>query len=160
VTTRMRKPWRAVVVRPSAPMTSDINVTPLVDVVLVLLIIFMVVAPLQERDLPVDVPQTERVPVEAQVPQDQVIVRIDEQNKVFVNDEETPPVEVVNKVRGRLAPMAPGKKIVFFLAEDRSSFKVLVAAFDASLDAGAESVAFATTTPEETPGSAPASAHP
>jgi biopolymer transport protein ExbD len=155
---KQRRPWRAVVVRPAAPMTSDINVTPLVDVVLVLLIIFMVVAPLQERDLPVDVPQTERVPAEAQVPQDQVIIRIDAQNKIFVNDEETAPGEVVNRARERLGRMAAGKKIVFFLAEDRSSFKVLVGAFDAALDAGAESVAFATTTPEEaaTPAAEPA----
>ena len=49
------------VVRPSAAMNSDINVTPLVDVVLVLLIIFMVVTPLLEKDIAVRVPDTEKV---------------------------------------------------------------------------------------------------
>ncbi|MFY0573699.1 biopolymer transporter ExbD [Cystobacter fuscus] len=49
-------------VKPSTPPNSEINVTPLVDVVLVLLIIFMVLTPLLEKDIEVRIPETEEVP--------------------------------------------------------------------------------------------------
>src|ERR1035438_487323 len=52
--------------------TSDINVTPLVDVVLVLLIIFMVVTPLLEKDIEVRIPNTEEIPEEIEAPPDQI----------------------------------------------------------------------------------------
>ena len=57
---------------------SDINVTPLVDVVLVLLIIFMVVTPLLEKDIEVRVPDDTEQDVQPEDPQDQLVVSIDE----------------------------------------------------------------------------------
>jgi len=50
-----------VVIKPQSAPNGEINVTPLVDVVLVLLIIFMVVTPLLEKDLAVQLPSTEKV---------------------------------------------------------------------------------------------------
>src|SRR4029079_3699240 len=57
---------------------SDINVTPLVDVVLVLLIIFMVVTPLLEKDIQVRVPDDTQQETEDLDLQDQLVVSIDE----------------------------------------------------------------------------------
>src|SRR5215468_397510 len=67
---------------------SDINVTPLVDVVLVLLIIFMVVTPLLEKDIMVRVPDEDQ-PEEVQPEdlQDQLVVTIDEQGGIKLNSE-------------------------------------------------------------------------
>ena len=55
-------------VKPQARPNSDINVTPLVDVVLVLLIIFMVVTPLLEKDIEVKVPSAEQVETPDEAP--------------------------------------------------------------------------------------------
>jgi biopolymer transport protein ExbD/biopolymer transport protein TolR len=55
---RIRQKIRTAKKRPKVNIVADINVTPLVDVVLVLLIIFMVVTPMIARGVPVDLPQT------------------------------------------------------------------------------------------------------
>ena len=52
---------RKISVQPQTGLNSDINITPMVDVVLVLLIIFMVVTPLLEKDIEVKVPESEKV---------------------------------------------------------------------------------------------------
>ena len=76
---------RKLAVKPAAPPNSDINITPLVDVVLVLLIIFMVVTPLLEKDIGVRVPATEQVEEKAEVPPDQLVVHIDSAGELSIN---------------------------------------------------------------------------
>jgi biopolymer transport protein TolR len=68
------------------PPMSEINVTPLVDVMLVLLIIFMVTAPLLVAGVPVDLPNAKS----PSLPQenDPVQLSIDEQRRIFINEEE------------------------------------------------------------------------
>ena len=66
---------RKLAVQPAGRVNSDINITPLVDVVLVLLIIFMVVTPLLEKDIGVRVPATEQVEERTEVPPDQLVVQ-------------------------------------------------------------------------------------
>ena len=70
-----------------APM-AEINVTPLVDVMLVLLIIFMVTAPLLTSAVPIDLPDSRA----AALPQDQqqVTISIDEQGYVYIDDAQVP----------------------------------------------------------------------
>src|SRR5690349_22838015 len=79
-------------VAPAARPNSDINVTPLVDVVLVLLIIFMVLTPLLEKDLEVRVPETE-VENEPQPPSDQLVVSLTEAGAIKINAETMPSQE-------------------------------------------------------------------
>ena len=67
---------------------SEINVTPLVDVMLVLLIIFMVSAPLLTVGVPVELPKTEASAVETDKPP--VTVSIDREGAIFVQRDETP----------------------------------------------------------------------
>ena len=69
-----RKRLRKTSVQPVGRPQSDINVTPLVDVVLVLLIIFMVVTPLLEKDIMVRVPDHEQVELEVELPPEQLVV--------------------------------------------------------------------------------------
>ncbi len=74
----------------SGPM-ADINVTPLVDVMLVLLIIFMVTAPILSYPIDIDLPQRTTTPPENPVePPEPVKLRIDQSGTVYWNDSPTP----------------------------------------------------------------------
>lgn len=70
----------------SDEVLSEINVTPLVDVMLVLLVVFIVTAPLLTNAIPINLPKTESVaPVEQKNP---LVVSIDDKGKVFINKDE------------------------------------------------------------------------
>ena len=73
----------------SDEVMSEINVTPLVDVMLVLLVVFIVTAPLLTNSIPINLPKTESVaPVEQKDP---LVVSIDDKGKVFINRDEVQP---------------------------------------------------------------------
>jgi biopolymer transport protein ExbD len=74
---------------------SDINVTPLVDVLLVLLIIFMVTAPMASMEIKVDLPQQSRTPPEQpKEPPPPVRIRIDESGSLFWDNQPMPKAAV------------------------------------------------------------------
>ncbi len=68
----------------SDPTMSEINVTPMVDVMLVLLIIFMVTAPLMQQGVEVDLPQTRAQPIE-RTDEDNLILSITKDRKIFIS---------------------------------------------------------------------------
>ncbi len=68
----------------SGRFMSDINVTPLVDVMLVLLIIFMVTAPMMMQGVDVALPEATAEPLESE--KEHLIITIDQQDRVFIND--------------------------------------------------------------------------
>ena len=73
----------------SDEVLSEINVTPLVDVMLVLLVVFIVTAPLLTNAIPISLPKTEAVaPVEQKDP---LVVSIDGGGKLFINKDEIQP---------------------------------------------------------------------
>jgi len=75
---------------------SEINVTPMVDVMLVLLIIFMVAAPLLTVGVPIDLPETAAKPMEGQT--DPINISVDAAGKVFIQDSEISLDELVPKL--------------------------------------------------------------
>ena len=100
-----------------APM-ADINVTPMVDVMLVLLIIFMVTAPLLTAGVPVNLPDSRAKPLD----QDQkpVQISIDDQGRLFVNDDEVSDT-ILPDVLGQIAAKNTGDKPPeVYLRADRS----------------------------------------
>jgi biopolymer transport protein ExbD len=139
---------------------SDINVTPLVDVVLVLLIIFMVVTPLLEKDIEVKVPSTEQVEDMSEVPPDQLVVAIDDKGDLFINTEKIEPGEYVNRLKRIMAAKAPGERLVFFMAEDKVNYGKLIAALDGAKQAGAEILGMMTELPEGATAANPAGSTP
>jgi biopolymer transport protein ExbD len=137
---------RKLFVSPTPPQ-SEINITPLVDVVLVLLIIFMVVTPLLEKDIGVRVPATEQVEQHDEVPPDQLVVRIDAKGELSINNDNVPQSEYVDRLRGILAKKGPNDKLVFMVADEAASYGKLVSTIDGAKQAGADTIGLATQLP-------------
>jgi biopolymer transport protein ExbD len=97
------------------PEMHEINVTPFIDVMLVLLIIFMVAAPLSTVDLPVDLPSSTAVP--AKKPDRPIYVTIDADLAVAVDEN---PVKRIDLVRSLDGMSEAGKDRRIFLRADRA----------------------------------------
>lgn len=92
---------------------SQINVTPLVDVMLVLLVIFMVTAPMMQQGVQVNLPKAD---TKALAPQEEtVIVTLERSGSVFINKAEVPQGELKTRLAGMFASRA--KKEVFLKAD-------------------------------------------
>jgi biopolymer transport protein TolR len=92
---------------------ADINVTPLVDVMLVLLVIFMVTAPMMQQGVQVNLPKAD---TKAITPAEEtVVVTVDRNGKVFVNKDEIPSDALKDKLIGMFAGRS--KKEVFLKAD-------------------------------------------
>lgn len=132
-------------VKPQTPPNSEINVTPLVDVVLVLLIIFMVITPLLEKDIEVKVPDTEVQEQNTPPPDDQLVVQLDEQGNIKINTEAIPSQEeYVNRLKKMLAAKSKEDRVVFFMANDKTNYGKLIVALDGAKAAGAHVLGMAT----------------
>ncbi len=125
-------------VRVQGQPKSDINVTPLVDVVLVLLIIFMVVTPLLDKMLRVRVPDAEQTEEYDQPAVPQIVVSVNEDGSLAINNDKVPDDQFVNRLRRAVAARAPGDRLVFFSADDKALYPRLVVALDGARQAGAE----------------------
>ena len=133
---------RKFAIAPASTPNSEINVTPLVDVVLVLLIIFMVVTPLLEKDIGVRVPPTEQSEPQSDDPPDQLIVKLDAEGKLTINDEGVEPEAYVERLTGFLGTRAD--KTVFVVADDRAPYPALVVLLDGAKKSGAKTLGMAT----------------
>jgi biopolymer transport protein TolR len=92
---------------------AEINVTPLVDVMLVLLVIFMVTAPMMQQGVQVNLPKAD---TKAMNPAEEtVVVTVDKNDKVFINKEETPAGDLRVKLTDLFAQRT--KKEVFLKAD-------------------------------------------
>jgi biopolymer transport protein TolR len=116
---------------------SDINVTPLVDVVLVLLIIFMVVTPLLEKDIQVRVPDDTQEETTPEDMLDQLVVSIDETGQIKLNSEPLDDESYKTRIKRALAAKSYEEKLVFFLPDDKAPYPRVVQALDWTRAAGA-----------------------
>jgi len=150
----MKKKHKRLWVKPATAPNSDINVTPLVDIVLVMLIIFMVVTPLLEKDITVRVPATEQVEAVTEVSPDQLVVQVNAEGEFAINTDKVSPEEYVDKLRTILEKRNPSGKTVFVVADDKANYARLIAALDGARQAGAETLGMMTELPDA-PGAAP-----
>ncbi len=125
-------------IRSQARPNSDINVTPLVDVVLVLLIIFMVVTPLLDKMLRVRVPDAEQTEEYDQPQATQIVVSVAKEGDLLINNEKVEDGDYVQRLRRALAARAVGDRLVFFAADEEALYQRLVLALDGARQAGAE----------------------
>jgi biopolymer transport protein ExbD len=147
--TSMRR--RKIFTRPPLRPNSDINVTPLVDVVLVLLIIFMVLTPLLDKDIPIRVPDTEKVENVTDVPPDQLVVGITPEGELLINSQKITEDEYVNRLKRMIAAKPPGEKLVFFMPDEKANYGKVVGALDGARMAGAEILGMMTELAENVP---------
>ena len=118
---------------------SEINVTPLVDVCLVLLIIFMVVIPILQMGYPVTTPPAR--PVDGPAPSDQLIVRLAADGRMFLNRQEVAAGELATRLQQ--ATVDRGKKLVFFAAAGELPYGQVADFMDLVRSNGAETLGIA-----------------
>ncbi|HEU4385280.1 MAG TPA: biopolymer transporter ExbD [Anaeromyxobacteraceae bacterium] len=142
---------------------NDINVTPLIDVVLVLLIIFMVLTPLAEKQMFMRVPEFEppdQIVPPSSIPPDQTVLTVLRNGRVLLNRQEMSIQEAMDRLRpayeGRLS------KVLFFNADDEANYKLAVEVLDEAHKAGVNTIGMMTDPPivqavegEPAPGAAP-----
>jgi biopolymer transport protein ExbD len=117
---------------------SDINVTPLVDVVLVLLIIFLVTMPILMRELDLEIPRKAEAVVD-ETQEAQVVVTVAFDSTIKLNDQDVGRFDLAEKVRDALKNRRD--KIVFVGFDDGLKYGDAVAIMDLIKGAGAEKVA-------------------
>ena len=127
-------------------LQSEINITPLVDVVLVLLIIFMVVVPLLMRGYDVDIARTSAEPVPAQTAEERLILSIEPTGcrileppageglpadcRVTLADQKIPASELSSRVAAILGGQPAEKRVLFLAADDRLNYEGVLRILD------------------------------
>ena len=119
-------------------LVAEINVTPLVDVMLVLLIIFMILQPMLQMGYDVNVPPNMPSNVVPEANPDQIIVSLTSSNEIYLNKERVErsnlPIRLQEVLRNR------GKKPVFFSCEDTVKYDEAMKLMDIVRNNGAENI--------------------
>jgi biopolymer transport protein ExbD/biopolymer transport protein TolR len=126
-----------------AKVNANINVTPMVDVMLVLLIIFMVITPMLQNKVNVDLAQsTNATPMDDANKEDSVVVAITRDSRVYLGQNQTSIANLGPQVRDELENKT--SKIVYFRADARAHYGTVMDAIDAVRTAGVEEVGMLT----------------
>ena len=131
----------AISVRRKKRLMSEINVVPYIDVMLVLLVIFMITAPLLTQGVKVDLPQASAQPIKT--PKlDNIVVTVDKQGRLYLDEKTITSSKLKQKVRKilRLQPKTP----VLVRADKRVAYGKVIDAMSVLQDAGAPSVGLIT----------------
>ena len=119
---------------------SEINVTPFVDVMLVLLIIFMVTAPMMQQGIDVDLPDTTTQPI--RVKNDPLILSVKSDGSYYLGRKEVAVAELVPKLEAVFD--ARGSKAIFLRADEKAPYGVVVKAMAAARQAGSDQLGIVT----------------
>ena len=133
----------------SGGIKSDINVTPLVDVMLVLLIIMMIVAPLLQQGVPVTLPLAANSSEKPET-QDQTVVTIDRGKNVYLNAIPVPSGQLQSRVTTALEDKSD--KIVIIKADEETPYSAVMDTMDELRAAGIEDMGLITETRRKTQG--------
>ena len=135
---------------------ADINVVPLIDIVLVLLIIFMVITPLVVKEmslnLPDDTVQTEKP---EDVPKEQIVLVMGADLNTYVNKELVPRQDLASRLEAIFQGRSVEDRILFFDAEDASNYGETVRVLDIARGAGVIKVGLITDRTNMQPPGAP-----
>lgn len=118
---------------------ADINITPLVDVVLVLLIIFMVTAPVLQSGIDVSVPKTKYV---KEITQERLVITINKDQRVFLGNDAININEIGSKLRQKIRD--PRNQSIFVRADENVPFGAFATVMDAVKQAGFANVSIVT----------------
>jgi biopolymer transport protein ExbD/biopolymer transport protein TolR len=132
---------------------SEINITPLVDVVLVLLVIFMITAPVLQSGIDVSVPKTRTV---KQITEQHLVLTINRDQEIFLGDKPVNIHELGQKLLqagGDPSTHDPAKQVIYLRADEQVPFGAFAAVMDAVKQAGITNISIVTQ-PLETKASA------
>ena len=118
---------------------AEINVIPLVDVVLVLLIIFMLTAPIIQSGIEINVPKTKTV---KELTQERILVSIDREQKLFLNDDPININEIGAKLKEKLRD--PERMQIYLRSDENVPFGAFATVMDAVKQAGITNVSIVT----------------
>jgi biopolymer transport protein TolR len=118
---------------------SEINVTPMVDVMLVLLIIFMVTAPVLQSGIEVNVPRTRTV---KEITEERLVISINKQQRVFLGNDPININEIKTQLRQKIRD--PQHQSVFIRADEDVPFGAFATVMDAVKGAGISNVSIVT----------------
>ena len=120
---------------------SQINVTPLVDVMLVLLIIMMLVAPMLQKGVDVKLPLAANTSDKPESDQ-QTVLAVDSQDKFYVNSLQVPRAEMADRVKAALEEKT--ERVVLIKGDTDASYRAIMAAMDDLRKAGIEDIGLIT----------------
>jgi biopolymer transport protein ExbD/biopolymer transport protein TolR len=127
----------------AAPPVSDINVTPMVDVMLVMLIIFMVITPMLSKGVSVDLVKTKNpIPMQAADKSDAILVAVTRDGKTYLNTTQMVPADLPPKVKDMLINRLD--KTVFVKADSRARYERVVEVVDNLRAAGVDQLGLLT----------------
>ncbi len=118
---------------------ADINITPLVDVVLVLLIIFMLTAPILQSGIEVNVPKTKTV---KEITEERLVLTIDRQQRVFLGNDPIKVLAIPDTLRRKVRD--PQHQSIFIRADENVPFGAFATVMDAVKQAGITNVSIVT----------------
>jgi biopolymer transport protein TolR len=121
------------------PSLSEINVTPLVDVILVLLIIFMITAPMMTRGIDVRLPRTESG---ADAREERLVVSVDRENTVYLNERPVNIHLLTDRIQAEIK--RTGNDFVFLRADQDVPYGRVMQVMDQIKKAGADRVGMVT----------------
>ncbi len=126
-------------------VNSNINVTPMVDVMLVLLIIFMVITPMLNNKVNVDLPTaTAAVVMDNANKEDAVTVAVTRDGKIFLGGDQVQPDDMGAKISAKLENKPADEKQVFLRADNRAVYGKVMDAVDGIRAAGVSSLGLLT----------------
>jgi biopolymer transport protein TolR len=129
--------------RQGKPVASEINVTPMIDVVLVLLIIFMVLTPVMIYELMIKLPDKTETAEEDDLPKDQLLVAACKDGTITLNRNVIDIEDLSETLERRLKRKPKRKKTVFVDAHPDAGYDRVVELLDVAKDAGAEKLGLA-----------------
>lgn len=120
---------------------SDINVVPYIDVMLVLLVIFMITAPLLKEGVKVELPQAAAKPVDVK-DQETLVITIDKKSQLYLDDREMKRTDMINKI-SRIVKVRPGTEVLI-RGDRRIAYGEVVSLMAQLQKAGIDAVGLAT----------------
>jgi biopolymer transport protein TolR len=126
-------------VRQTGTSLSEINIVPFVDVMLVLLIIFMITAPILQSGIDVNLPKTQTV---KEVTEQRLVVTIDRAQVIYLGNEAVNIHQLGNKIRGQMR--GPQADAVFLRCDETVPFGAFATVVDALRQSGIENVSVVT----------------
>lgn len=124
---------------------SDINVTPLVDVILVLLIVFMVTAPMLQMGIDVNLPRVKAKTVD--VGEEKLILTINSQEEIFINKYRTTMTDLKTKLEGIFASRIDRE--IYMRADEKIPYGFVVRVMSEVRKAGVDKLGMITESPKE-----------